>query len=106
MYYGGIPLGEIEGISIETELDQWITRNGARLAMYPLGLERLSLEAGASLTNFLGTHAAVDWYVSPFVGIGVKAFDLVRMRIGWEADLSDESDYAVHTGRVDFGFEF
>jgi hypothetical protein len=47
----------------------------------------------------------VDWYVSPFAGIGLKFFELVRMRVGWEADLG-ENDYTVHTGRVDFGFEF
>ena len=68
LYYGGVPLGEIGGIEIETELDQWITRNGAKLALYPLGLERLSLEAGASVTNFLGTHGAVDWYVDAVRG--------------------------------------
>ena len=105
LYYGGVPLGEIGGIEIETELDQWITRNGAKLAFYPLGLERLSLEAGASLTNFLGTHGAVDWYATPFAGVGVKLFDTLRMRIGWESDLG-EHDYAAHTGRVDLGFEF
>ena len=104
-YYGGIDLGEIEGISIETELDQWITRNGAKLAVYPIGKERFWLEGGASLTNFLGTHAAVDWYASPFAGIGVKFFEVLRMRIGWESDFG-EHDYAAHTGRADVGFEF
>lgn len=105
LYYGGVPLGEIGGIEIETELDQWITRNGAKLAFYPLGLERLSLELGASLTNFLGTHGAVDWYATPFAGVGVKLFNTLRMRVGWESDLG-EHDYAAHTGRVDLGFEF
>ncbi len=104
-YYGGVDLGEIEDISIDTELDQWITRNGAKLAIYPLGAERLWLEGGASLTNFLGTHAAIDWYASPFAAVGVKILDIVRMRIGWESDFGDH-DYAVHTARADFGFEF
>jgi hypothetical protein len=104
-YYGGIPLGKIDGIRIETELDQWITRNGAKLALYPLGLERLSLEVGASLTNFLATNAAVDWYVSPFAGVGVKLLDTLRLRVGWEADLA-EHGYAAQTGRVDLGLEF
>ena len=100
-----VDLGEIENISIETELDQWITRNGAKFAIYPLGAERLWLEGGASLTNFLGTHAAVDWYASPFAAVGVKFFDLLRLRIGWESDLGD-GDYAAHTGRAEIGFEF
>ena len=105
LYYGGVPLGEIGGIEIETELDQWITRNGAKLAFYPLGLERLSLEAGASLTNFLGTHAAVDWYVVAVRGSRREAVRLVRdadrLGVGPRRD-----DYAAHTGRVDLGFEF
>jgi hypothetical protein len=105
LYYGGVPLGEIGGIEIETELDQWITRNGAKLAFYPLGLERLSLELGASLTNFLGTHGAVDWYATPFAGVGVKLFNTLRMRAGWESNLG-EHDYAAHTGRAELGFEF
>jgi hypothetical protein len=104
-YYGGVDLGKIENIPFDTELDQWITRNGAKLAIYPLGEERLWLEAGTSLTNFLGTHAAVDWYASPFAAVGVKIVDLVRMRVGWESDFGEQG-YAAHTGRVDFGFEF
>jgi hypothetical protein len=104
-YYGGIDLGEVEGISIDTELDQWITRNGAKFAIYPLGAERLWLEGGASLSNFLGTHAAIDWYASPFAAVGVKFFDLLRLRVGWESDFGD-SDYAAHTARAEVGFEF
>jgi hypothetical protein len=104
-YYGGIDLGEIEDISIETELDQWITRNGAKAAVYPFGEERVWLEGGASLTNFLGSNAAVDWYASPFAGLGIKIAKTVRMRMGWESDFG-QHDYAAHTGRVDFGFEF
>jgi hypothetical protein len=104
-YYGGVDLGKIEGISIDTELDQWITRNGTKLAFYPLGAERFWIEGGASLTNFLATNAAVDWYASPFAGVGVKIFDLLRMRIGWESDFGDHG-YRAHTGRADLGFEF
>jgi hypothetical protein len=105
LYYHGFDLGEIEDISINTELDQWITRNGGKLAFYPIGLERFWIEGGASLTNFLGTSAAVDWYASPFAGIGFKLFDVLRMRLGWESDFG-EHDYAAHTGRFDLGFEF
>jgi hypothetical protein len=105
LYYGGVPLGEIGGIEIETELDQWITRNGGKLAFYPTGLENLFVEGGFSFTNFLDTHGAVDWYATPFAGVGVKLFNTLRMRVGWESDLG-EHDYAAHTGRVDLGFEF
>jgi hypothetical protein len=105
VYYGGVDLGEIENISFDTRLDQWITRNGAKLAFFPLGNQALWLEAGASVTNFLGTRAAVDWYASPFAGVGVKLFDVLRLRLGWESDFG-ESDYAAHTGRAELGFEF
>jgi hypothetical protein len=105
VYYGGVDLGEIDGISFDTELDQWITRNGVKLAFFPLGTQALWLEAGASATHFLGTNAAVDWYASPFAGVGVKLFDVLRLRLGWESDFG-ESDYAAHTGRAEVGFEF
>jgi hypothetical protein len=104
-YYHGIDLGEIEDISIDTDLDQWLTRNGGRLALYPFGGDGFWLEGGASVTNFLGHNAALDWWVTPFAGIGVKLGDVVRMRLGWESDFGDH-DYAVHTARADFGFEF
>ena len=71
----------------------------------PLGLSACSSRRAPRYTNFLGTHGAVDWYVTPFAGVGVKLLDTVRLRIGWESDLG-EHDYAAHTGRVDLGFEF
>jgi hypothetical protein len=104
-YYHGIDLGEIEDISIDTDLDQWLTRNGGKLALYPFGGDGFWLEGGASVTNFVGHNAALDWYVTPFAGLGVKLGDVVRMRLGWESDFADH-DYAVHTARADFGFEF
>jgi hypothetical protein len=105
LYYGGVPLGEIDGVRIETEIDQWITRNGVKMALYPFRHDWLSLEGGAKLTHFLGASAAVDSFATPFVGIGVKAFDLVRLRVSWEADFG-EHGYAVYTGRAHVGFEF
>jgi hypothetical protein len=104
LYYGGVPLGEIGGVEIETELDRLLTRNGAKLALYPLFIPALFLEAGASYTSFLGSDAAVDGYLSPFAGLGVSVFELVRVRLGWESDFGD--DYAAHTGRLDVGFAF
>jgi hypothetical protein len=104
LYYGGVPLGEIGGVEIETELDRLLTRNGAKLAFYPLFIPALFLEAGAAYTNFLGSDAAVDDYLSPFAGIGLNLFELVRVRLGWESDFGD--DYAAHTGRLDVGFAF
>jgi hypothetical protein len=105
LYYGGVPLGEISGVRIETEVDQWITRNGIKMALYPFGHEWFCLDGGAKLAHFLGASAAVDSVATPFVGVGVKAFNRVRLRVSWEADFG-EHGYAVHTGRADLGFEF
>jgi len=105
VYYGGVPLGEIGGVRIETELDRWITRNGIKMALHPPGFEWLSIEGGAAFMHFLGGGAKVDSSASPFVGVGVKPLDLLRLRVGWESDFG-EHGYAVHTGRVDLGLEF
>jgi hypothetical protein len=105
LYYSGVPLGEIGGVRIDAEIDQWITRNGVKMALYPFRHDWLSLEGGAKLTHFLGSNAAVDSFATPFVGIGVKAFDRVRLRVSWEADFG-EHGYAVYTGRAHVGFEF
>lgn len=104
-YYGGVPLGEIGGIRIETELDRWITRNGMKAVLYPTGVPGVSLEAGLALTHFLAGDAAVDSYASPFAGVAVELLEFLRLRVGWESDFG-ENDYAAHTGRVDLGFEF
>ncbi|HKA14214.1 MAG TPA: hypothetical protein VKH41_04285 [Myxococcota bacterium] len=105
VYYGGVPLGEIGGVRIETELDRWITRNGIKMALYPPGHEWLCIEGGAAFMHFLGGGAKEGSAASPFIGVAVKAFDLLRVRVGWETDFG-EHDYAVHTGRVDLGFQF
>jgi hypothetical protein len=92
-------------VRIETELDRWITRNGIKLALYPLAGDWLSIEGGIKASHFLGSRAAVDSYATPFAGVDVKAFDLLRLRIGWESDFGNH-DYAAHVGRLDLGLEF
>jgi hypothetical protein len=104
-YYGGVPLGKIGGIRIETELDRWITRNGMKAVVYPAGVPGVSIEAGIALTHFLDGAAAVDSYASPFAGVAVELHRSVRLRVGWESDFG-KNDYAAYTGRVDLGFEF
>jgi hypothetical protein len=105
VYYGGVPLGEIGGVRIDTEIDQWLTRNGVKMAVYPFRNDTLSIEGGAKLTHFLAARAAVDSFATPFVGVAVKAFDLVRLSLSWEADFG-EHGYAVYTGRAHVGCEF
>jgi len=105
LYYGGVPLGTINGVRIDTELDQWITRNGIKLALDPPGAPWLSIEAGIKASHFLGSRAAVDSYATPFAGAAVKAFDLLRLRVGWESDFG-KSGYAAHVGRLDLEWEF
>ena len=55
--------------------------------------------------HFLGSAAKVDSTASPFAGVAVTAFDVMRLRLGWESDFG-KHDYAVHTARADLGFEF
>jgi hypothetical protein len=105
VYYGGVPLGEIGGVRIDAEIDQWLTRNGLKMAVYPFRDDSLRIEGGAKLAHFLSARAAVDSFATPFVGIGVKAFDLVRLSLSVESDFG-EHGYEVHVGRAHVAFEF
>jgi len=104
VYYCGVPLGTIGGVRIETKLDRWITRNGIKMAFHPPTVKWLSFEGGAAFMHFLGSDAKIASAASPFAGVSVRLFDVMRMRLGWEADFG-RHDYAVQTGRVDLALE-
>lgn len=104
-YYGGVPLGEVEGVEVDTRLDQLVTRNGGKLALHPERLRWISAEVGVSFTSFLFSDAAVDFYTTPFAGVALHPFgEILRLRLGWESDLG--ADYAAHLGRVELGLAF
>lgn len=105
VYYGGIPIDDIDGYDFDTRLDQLVTRNGLKLGFHPLDL--VFVDAGLSLTDFLTSDAAVDDYASPFAGVGVLLGGIAELRVGYEADLGiSGQDYTAHSVRATLDFQF
>jgi hypothetical protein len=100
-YYSGLPIDDIQGYDFDTELDQLLMKNGLELGMY-LGV--FYLDVGSAFTNFLTSDAAVDFYASPFAGVGVALGRWANLRLGYEADLG--SGYTAHSGRLKLDFHF
>ena len=67
-YYSGLPIDDISGYDFDTELDQLIMKNGLKVGVH-LGI--FYLDAGSAFTNFLTSDAAVDFYATPFAGVGL-----------------------------------
>jgi hypothetical protein len=100
-YYSGLPIHHIQGYDFDTELDQLIMKNGLKVGGY-LGV--FYLDAGSAFTNFLTSEAAVDFYASPFAGVGLALGRWANLRAGYEADLG--SGYTAHSGRLKLDFHF
>jgi hypothetical protein len=100
-YYSGLPINDIQGYDFDTELDQLVMKNGVKLGAY-LGV--FYLDAGSAFTNFLTSDAAVDFYATPFAGVGVALGSWSNLRVGYEADLG--SGYTAHVGRLKLDFHF
>lgn len=103
IYYGGIPINDIKGYDFDTELDQLITKNGLRIALRPIGL--FYAEGGVSITNFLLDHAALDYYVTPFAGAGLRLGRYLELRASYEADLGKQG-YRGQRARLELGAYF
>ena len=101
VYYGGLPIDEIHGYDFDTELDQLILKNGLKLGVH-CGI--FYLDAGSIFTNFLTSDAAVDFYATPFAGVGLALGRWANLRLGYEADLGN--DYTAHSGRLKLDFHF
>jgi hypothetical protein len=101
VYYSGLPIDEIQGYDFDTELDQLILKNGVKLGVH-CGI--FYLDAGSAFTNFLTSDAAVDFYATPFAGVGLGLGRWANLRVGYEADLGD--GYAAHSGRLKLDFHF
>ncbi|MFI5216625.1 MAG: hypothetical protein ACHQ3O_08770 [Candidatus Limnocylindria bacterium] len=100
-YYGGLPIDEIQGYDFDTQLDQLILKNGLKAGVH-LGI--FYLDAGSAFTNFLTSDAAVDFYATPFVGVGLALGRWANLRVGYEADLG--SGYTAQSGTLKLDFHF
>jgi len=101
VYYRGLPIDDIQGYDFDTELDQLILKNGLKLGVH-CGI--FYLDAGSAFTNFLTSDAAVDFYATPFAGVGLALGRWANLRLGYEADLG--SGYTAHSGRLKLDFHF
>jgi hypothetical protein len=103
IYYGGLPVKNIQGYDFETHLDQLILKNGLKAGFRPF--ELLYAEAGLTLTNFLLDDAALDSYWTPFVSCGLRLGRFVELRASYEADLAKHG-YRGQRGRLELGASF
>lgn len=97
--YGGQPI-DVGDYTFETEVGQGIFKGSASLTYGGFG-ESAFLQGGLVYTDFLD-DAAVDNYVTPFAGLGLKLGSSSVFRIGYSADLAD--GFTVHRGEVEFRF--
>lgn len=94
-FFDGQPI-DIEGYEFETEVDQKVLR--ASLAAIYSGIGHSAfLHAGLMYTDFL-EEAAVDSFVSPFAGVGVKVGRGV-LRVGVAGDFGD--DFEMYRGEAE-----
>ena len=101
VYYGGIPVNDIGGYEFDTELDRLILKNGGKVAYHLPG--GTYLETGISFTHFLVNDAAIDFYATPFAGLGAQ-LGILGLRVGWESDLGD--DYVTQIGKGEITLTF
>jgi len=103
LYYGGLPIKDIDGYDFETNLDQLVMKNGLKAGFRPF--ELLYAEGGLVLTNFLLDNAAIDSYWTPFVSAGLRLGRFVELRGTYEVDLARD-DYRAQRGRIELGASF
>lgn len=82
-YFAGADLGLGGRVYGNRHLDQWITKNGLKVAYMPA--QHLFLDAGVTYTHFLNSAAVPD-YVSPIVGIGWRFNPTTQIRVGGRGD--------------------
>jgi hypothetical protein len=97
-YYGGIPIEDISGYDFRTKLSQLVFKNGLQGTWF--AWRGVYLDAGLTFTNFVVDDAAIDFYTTPTVGVGVQLGRWLDVRVGYEGDLAD--DYRAHSVRLKF----
>jgi hypothetical protein len=97
--YEGLPI-DIGDFKSETDVSQQILKNGMALVK---NWNRAFVEVGITYTNFLN-DSAIDGYLSPTLGAGLRWAQTSGIRIAYHADFAD--DFTVHSGTVQVFFEF
>lgn len=103
MYYGGIPVEDIDGYDFDTKLSQLFFKNGLEATWHaPLGFYA---DVGVHFSHFAIDAAAVPWYATPAIGLGWRAGRWIDLRLAYEPDLGD-NDYVAHNvqGKLNFLF--
>ncbi len=93
--YDGQPI-DVEGYEFETDVSQVVFK-GSLAATYGGIGQSAYLQGGVVYTDFLD-DAAIDNYITPFAGLGLKLGRGV-LRVGYAADLAD--DFTVHRAEVE-----
>jgi len=102
-YYNGIPIDDIGGYDFDTDLSQLVMKNGLKVGIRPINL--VYAEAGFTFTNFFLDEAAVSFFTTPFVSIGLRLSRYFELRATYDADIAKD-DYRTHRGRLELGLRF
>jgi hypothetical protein len=100
-YNGGVPI-DFEEFHLNTEVDQWIFKNGAKVTYAPKN-QPAYVDAGFAYTTFLH-NAAVDQYWTPFVSVGFKFGQYSGLRLSVRGNYGN--GYADTGGEVTGYFSF
>jgi hypothetical protein len=85
-YFAGANLDLGNVVLGNSQLDQWITKNGIDLT-YKLG-QGAFVDTGVTWTHFFHNAGVKDYY-SPTLGIGLQLSDASRLRVGARGDLAN-----------------
>jgi hypothetical protein len=95
--YEGVPI-DTSAFDFETEVSQQILKNGLKVTYL---IDRGFVDIGITHTRFL-QDAAVDDYVTPMIGVGLRFGEAGSLRVGYKGDFGD--DYSSHGGNVELVF--
>ena len=99
-YYHGFPI-TIGDYKFDTNLDQQVLKNGAKITRY-FG-EDLFLDGGITFTNFLQS-AAVHQYWTPTAGLGLRLGPNAGVRVGYAGDFGP--GFIDHGGELQLYFNY
>lgn len=97
--YEGIGI-DIEEFKYDTDVSQQVLKNGVQVS-YAFG--RAFVDAGVTYTNFL-RDAAVDGWITPTAGVGLRFGDAGALRLGYSGDFGDGFSTNGGTAQVVFAW--